>query len=243
MASWVVGPAGRAKATAAADVVLAAYAVLDGSEQEEAFAKINDSRLARIAGEDDEIAVYIRSLRRVADLVDGEVTPANYRAARRTLLANGEDIVEFNAVVRYFGSWLQAKEALALADVATPRKIEARFRSRLVGKVHRYREETLRDALVRCARDLGYVPLVIEYEHWRQRELELAKARGEELFLPSDSPYRRRWGGWEQALAHFGFGSEAIAERLEAGRDRSNVSLAQFHFRQLEEGEHKDERG
>jgi hypothetical protein len=40
---------------------------------------------------------------------------------------------------------------------------------------------------VRCAADLGHVPLVIELELWRQREVEPAKARGEELFLPSDS--------------------------------------------------------
>lgn len=220
--------AGRAKATPAADIVVAAYSALSAGEREEAFVKINDLRLRELAGGDDEVALYIRSLRRIADVVGDELTPDRYRAARKTLLAQGEDIVEFNAVVRYFGSWRQAKEALALSDVETPRKIEARFRGRLVGKVHRYREETLREALLRCARDLGHVPLVIEYEHWRQRELELAKARGEELWLPSDSPYRRRWGTWEDALLHFGFAPEAIAERLEPGRAIGNANLIPF---------------
>jgi hypothetical protein len=223
-------PAGRAKATRAADVVIVAYSALSDEEREEAFTKINDARLSALAGSDDEIAIFIRSLQRVADVVDDELTPTNYRVARRTLLADGEEIAEFNAVVRFFGSWLQAKEALALADVNTPRKIQARFRSRLVGKVHRYREDSLREAVTRCAADLGHVPLVIEYEHWRQRELELAKARGEELFLPSDSPYRRRWGGWEQALLHFGFTPAAIADRLEPGRERSNESLSHFRY-------------
>jgi hypothetical protein len=122
------------------------------------------------------------------------------------------------------------QRGLELGDTTTPRKIEARFRSRLVGKVHRYREETLRETLERCAADLGHVPLIIEFEHWRQRKLELAKAQGQELFLPSDSPYRRRWGSWQDALLHLGFTPEAIAERLEPGRRHSNESLKRFQF-------------
>ncbi len=224
--------AGKTKPTAAADVVVAGYAALAPEERHEAFVKINDLRLRELAGEDDEIAYYVRSLLRVADAAGGELTPDSYRRVRRALVAEGEDIAEFNTVCRYFGSWRQAKEALELAEVTTPRKIEARFRGRLVGKVHRYREETLRDTLRRCARDLGHPPLVIEFEHWRQRELELAKARGEELFLPSDSPYRRRWGSWETALAEAGgFSLDAIADRLEPGRVVGNDNLTPFRHR------------
>jgi hypothetical protein len=222
--------AGQSKRTPAADVVAAAYTALAPEEREEAFVKINDLRLRALAGNGDEVAYYVSSLVRVADVADGELTPDIYRRARRVLLQEGEDVAEFNTIVRFFGSWRQAKEALELAEVNTPRKIEARFRGRLVGKVHRYREQTLREAIARCARDLGHVPLVIEFEHWRQRELELAKARGEELWLPSDSPYRRRWGSWEEALLHCGFTPEAIAERLEPGRERSDQSLKRFQF-------------
>jgi hypothetical protein len=39
------------------------------------------------------------------------------------------------------------------------------------------------------------VPLVIEFELWRQRQIELAKARGEDMFLPSDSFNGRATGG------------------------------------------------
>jgi hypothetical protein len=91
------------------------------------------------------------------------------------------------------------------------------------------RGDAARDARALC-RDLGHVPVVIEFELWRQREIELAKARGEDLFLPSDSPYRRRWGGWEAALRHFGFEPEEIEGRLEPGRERSNESLQRFQF-------------
>lgn len=223
--------AGKSKRTPAADVVAAAYTALAPEEREEAFVKINDLRLRDLAGEDDEVAYYVRSLVRVRDVSEGELTPDVYRRARRTLLSDGEDVAEFNAVVRFFGSWRQAKEALQLAEVETPRKIEARFRGRLVGKVHRYREETLRQTLERCARDLGHVPLVIEFEHWRRRELELAKARGEQLFLPSDSPYRRRFGTWEDALLHFGFTPESVAERLEPGRAIGDANLVPFQYR------------
>jgi hypothetical protein len=215
-------------ATTATDLLLVAFTALAPEEQEEAFARIGEARLTRLAGEDDETAQFLRSLQRVQEHAGCELTPDVYRSARTELRAAGEEIVGLSAVIRYFGSWRQAKEALELSAINTPRKIEARFRSRLVGKVHRYREETLRETLERCAGDLGHVPLIIEFEHWRQREVELAKAQGKELFLPSDSPYRRRWGSWEDVLRHFGFTPEAIATRLEPGRERSNASLERF---------------
>jgi hypothetical protein len=217
-------------ATSGAELLAVAFTALAPEEQEEAFARINEIRLTRLAGEESATALFIRSLRRVADVVGDELTPDLYKSVRRELLAGGEEVVEFNAVCRHFGSWRAAKEALGLSDVTTPLKIEARFRSRLIGKVHRYREETLRETLEHCARDLGHVPLVIEFELWRQREIELAKARGEDVFLPSDSPYRRRWGGWEAALRHFGFEPDDIEARLEPGRERSSESLQRFQF-------------
>jgi hypothetical protein len=57
---------------------------------------------------------------------------------------------------------------------------------------------------------------VAEFEWWRDRELELARAEGNAaLHLPSPSPYRRRWGSWEAALLHFGYTPDQVAERLE----------------------------
>ncbi len=218
------------KPTSAIDLVVTAFSALAADEQDEAYTRIHDLRLTRLAGEDSEMARHLRSLRRVADVVGADLTPETYRAARRTLVADGEEVIEFNALLRYFGSWRAAKDAIGLAELETADKIEARFRSRLVGKVHRYREDTLRETLERCAGDLGHVPLIIEFEHWRRRELELAKARGEELFLPSDSPYRRRWGSWDKALLALGFSAEEVYARLEPGRDASNESLKRFQF-------------
>ena len=216
--------------TSGAEIVAVGFAALGADEQEEAYARVTGIRLTRLAGEESETAQLIVSLRRVADVTGEELTPDLYRQVRRELVARGEELSEFNALVRHFGSWRVAKEALGLSEVTTPAKIEARFRARLVGKVHRYREDTLKATLEKCAADLGHVPLVIEFEHWRQREMELAKAQGQELFLPSDSPYRRRWGSWEDALLHFGFTPEAVKERLEPGRERSAESLARFQF-------------
>jgi hypothetical protein len=177
------------------------------------------------------MARHLRSLRRVADVVGSELTPELYTSARRQLIAEGEEIVEINALRRFFGSWSRAKDALGLSDVATPLKIDSRFRAKRVGKVHRYREETLREVLERCARALGHVPLVIEFELWRQREHELAKARGEELHLPSDSPYRRRWGSWDAALLALGFSEDDVLARLEPGRSVGNENLTPFQYR------------
>jgi hypothetical protein len=217
-------------ATSGTQIVIVGFAALEPDEQDEAYAQITDLRLTRLAGVESETAQLLASLRRVAELTVGELSPGLYRRVRRELGTEGEEIAEFNALVRHFGSWRACKEALSLSEVTTPAKIDARFRSRLVGKVHRYREETLGETLQRCAHDLGHVPLVVEFEHWREREIELAKAQGRELFLPSDSPYRRRFGSWEAALLHFGFTPEAVAERLEPGLERSRDSLSCFRF-------------
>jgi hypothetical protein len=53
-------------------VVIVAYSALSDEEREEAFTKINDARLSALAGS-DEIAIFIRSLQRVADVVDYEL--------------------------------------------------------------------------------------------------------------------------------------------------------------------------
>lgn len=55
-----------------------------------------------------------------------------------------------------------------------------------------------------------------EFEWWRDHELELARAEGNDaLHLPSPNPYRRRWGSWEAALLYFGDTPDRVAERLE----------------------------
>jgi Homing endonuclease associated repeat len=223
-------PISRLVATSATDILIVAFNSLTPDEQERAYAQITDARVTRLAGEESEMARHLRSLRRVADVVGGELTPEGYTRTRRQLVAEGEEIIEINALRRFFGSWSRAKEALGLTDVATPLRIEARFRAKRVGKVHRYRDETLREIVHRCAADLGHPPLVIEFELWRQREHELAQARGEELHLPSDSPYRRRWGTWEAALLALGFDEADVLGRLEPGRATGNANLSPFQY-------------
>jgi hypothetical protein len=99
---------------------------------------------------------------------------------------------------------------------ARPRSIEARFAKRRLGKVWRYTEKTLGEVLRRAMSDTGRICQLAEFEHWRQRDLELARAPGEELHLPSAGPYGRRYGGtWKKALLHFGFTPDEVAERLE----------------------------
>ena len=306
--------------TSGADVVVAGFAALPRPEQEEAYARLSELRLRQLAAEEDETAVLIAALRRVADVTGGRLTPERYAAARDELRRNGVDVPHMAKLVRHFGGWAAAKEALALTEVTPVKKIEARFRARVEGgrphfsaseleaalrrcadelgrvpllseydawrekelalmrargqfprvpsvsvfrrrfgswektlvgigfatadvylrleppperasrlaKVNRYSEETLRDTLMRCVDELGYVPLIAEFNDWRRREL--ARTRKRKVILPSDSPYRYRYGTWAAALAHFGFDEAAIAGRLAAGRARSDASLAQYQF-------------
>ncbi len=221
----------KALKTSGLDVLLAAYQALQAEERDEAARRIRREQLARHAGEEGETARYLASLRRVAKELGHPPGVDDYRRVRRKLKARGETLDEVNAIIRHFGRWALAKEALDLSESQTARLIEARFRKRLTGKVQRFRTETLREALARATEDIGHVPLVTEYKAWRDRELELAKARGEFVSIPSDSPFRRRFGTWEKALRHFGYSEEEIEARLEPSRERSREALRLSGFR------------
>ena len=87
-------------------------------------------------------------------------------------------------------------------------------------KVQRYSEETLRATIERCVDELGRIPLIADFSEWRERELK--RSRTPDLLLPTDSPYRSRYGTWKRALAHFGFSEETVTARRNQGRDGSS---------------------
>ena len=177
---------------------------------------MSDVRLRRQAGSESDTERFIRSLRRVAEYVGHEPTSGEYKQASLELIETGEHVETFARMYSRFGSWPRAEEGLALSETTTARRIEARFRYRRVGKVWRFTEDTLRETMARCVEHYGRPPMVSEFEWWRDRELELARAVGNDgLHLPSASPYRRRWKSWEAALLHFGYTPDQVAERLE----------------------------
>lgn len=201
--------------TSGADVVVASYLLLGVEEREEAFQRIHQLRVDEEAADSSEAALYLRCLLRVAEDVGRTPTVDDYKEVQPRLAAAGEHIESFSKVYRFYGSWVRAREAVELSDSTTAKRIEARFRYRRVGKVWRYTEVALQTALMAAADHWGRPPSVAEFEWWRDRELELAKAAGDAIDLPSSSPYRKRWGTWEAALLHFGFTPEQVALRLE----------------------------
>jgi hypothetical protein len=202
-------------ATSGSDLLVAAYQALGGEEQDEAFERLHQLRIDKEAGTGSDMARYVRSLRRAAETLGRTPTADEYREVQPRLVEAGEDIESFSRLYRFFGSWPRAREALDLSETTTPRRIEARFRQRKLGKVWRYDDDDLRDALTRAAEHYGYPPSTTEFDWWREREFELARATGrEEPHLPSVTPYRKRWGGWEPALLHFGYSEQELARRL-----------------------------
>jgi hypothetical protein len=152
----------------------------------------------------------------VAEHLGHEPNSLDYKAAAEDLIARGEDIEPLHRVVRHYGSWRRAAEALGLSETETPKAIEARFKRRRLGQVWRYSEQTLRETLAQAAEHWGRAPSTEEYEHWRQRELELAKAQGKDaLHIPAYKVFWKRFGGWEQALRHFSYDQADIEARLE----------------------------
>lgn len=213
--------------TNATDVVLAGYRALTDDERDEVFERFCQLRVADAAEGDSDMARFLRSLAIVAEEVGRIPTVTDYKEAQPRLAAAGQPVESFTHVYAFFGgSWARVREALTLTESTTPRRIEARFRSRQLGKVWRYTDDTLREVLLRAAEHWGRPPSVAEFEWWREHELRLAQATGDgQLQLPSASPYRKRWGGWEPALLALGFSAEAVARRLEGKTEPHNKGL------------------
>jgi len=215
--SEVTDQANNERPTSAPELLLIAYRALSPSEQEQAHQLISSARVERLAGEDSETGRLLGDLRRVAEVVGQAPGVEDYKQVRREIAASGGgELAPVSQILKHFdGSWFSAKEALGLSETTTARKIDARFASRKLGKVWRYSDATMGEVLRRCVRDLGQVPQVAQFNHWRWREQELARERGQECHLPSPGAYRRRWGTWEDALLSFGYSKDEIDGRLE----------------------------
>lgn len=213
-------------ATSGIDLLLVSFEALSPEEREMAFERLAEARLRHRAADGSLEAGMLSSLLAVADHAGTrDLSPDVYRAARRELVEAGQSIETFNRVVRHYGTWRQAKEAVVLSGVTTTQRIESRFRSRRLGKIWRYTDEVLEETLRRCAEQVGSAPMVAELEWWRDRELELARARGEDAaHLPSATPYRKRWGSWQGALLHVGFSKAEIDARYGQRRVRVGAS-------------------
>jgi hypothetical protein len=201
----------------AADALVIVFAALAPDEQDDAFQRLRQVLTARDAAEESVMGRCIRSLLRVTEVIGHVPSVGDYREASKALREVGEDVESFANLYKNFGgSWPRAMEALELSETTTAERIAGRFASRKVGKVWRYSPERLREVLLAAAAHWGRPPSVAEFEFWRERELELLRAAGDpDTHLPSSSPYRRRWGGWEAALLALGFAPEEVALRLE----------------------------
>ena len=202
--------------TTGSEALLVLYAALSPEEQEEAYAHLRARRLDDQGDAEREMEKYVRSLRRVAEAVGHTPGVTEYKEVSQVLIAEGEEMEPFSRLYRYFGkSWARAQEALELSGETTTKAIEARFAHRRLGKPVRYSEDALREALAHAVEHFGRPPNTAEYHWWRERQLELARAKGEtHPHLPTDGPYRDRWKSWEAALLHFGYTPNEIAHRL-----------------------------
>jgi hypothetical protein len=202
--------------TPATDGLIALFRVLRPEEQEAVLRDCQAIWLQSLESTDTRAARIIASLNRVAEVMGETPGVEDYKRVRAELIKDGAvGLVPSSQILRHFGSWHLAREAVDLTQVSSVRKVEERFRKRRLNRVWRYTEDTLRETLRRAVEDLGRVPQVAEFEFWREREIELARARGELLHLPSPGAYRRRYGNWEKALSHFDYTSDERAERLE----------------------------
>jgi hypothetical protein len=181
------------------------YEALSSEEQDAAAERLHRKRAVAQAQEDTVTAKMLRSLLRVAEVEGAPPTYERYRAIQRQLADEGEDIVPAHKLIRHFGSWRLAREALNLSEVSTADAIDERFRKRQLDRMWRYTEAELSQALSQAVEHYWRAPTVAEFEWWRRRQLALAAAEGNNGFhLPGRQVYWRRYGPWDKVLAHFG---------------------------------------
>ncbi|MBN8868738.1 MAG: hypothetical protein J0H66_02545 [Solirubrobacterales bacterium] len=203
----------KAERTSGVDLLVSAFVTLNEVEQQAALAACQAKWLESCEAGNSEASLVFASLRRSVEECGEFPGVEQYRDLRKSL---GEEILPFSRVLRFFnGSWHQAREAMDLLEVTTERRIQSRFESRQLGKIWKYTDETLRHCILEAGNAIGRAPQVSEYLWWREERRELAKAKGETLFLPTATPYRNRFGSWEGALLHYGYTQEEIDKRLE----------------------------
>jgi hypothetical protein len=203
--------------TSGVDVVLVIFQALSPEEQEAAYQRLIERRPQAQTAEETELEKYVRSLRRVAEALGEEPDSSDYKRIAKQLREEGEDVESFSAVYNYFGrSWKRAREALFLSGETSTRVIESRFAKRKLGMNSPYPEEILRETLAHAVEHYGRPPNTGEYAWWREQQIALAHAQGDENpQIPTDAPYRGRWKAWDAALLHFGYTPEQLALRDE----------------------------
>jgi hypothetical protein len=202
--------------TPATDAVLILFTALDETEQQEIADRIATALAMRAVSQESASAPFVRSMARIVEFIGHLPSVDEYRDARDALVQAGEDIETYSRLVRHYGTFRRAKEALDLSKTTSIRNADARFRHRRINKIWRFTDETLGEHLARCVEYFGgAIPTLDEHAAWRQRELRLAAAEGNDaLQVPSARPYQERWG-WAGSFEHFGHSPEAIAQRLE----------------------------
>jgi hypothetical protein len=147
-----------------ADALIVLYEALAPEEQDAAYERINERRLRQQKVAETEMAMHVRSLRRVAEVVGRESGVDDYRSVSRQLISEGEEVSSFKRLYEFFnGSWPQAREALRLSGETSARGIEARFRNRKLAKISRYTEEVLKETLSQTAAHYGRPPSTEEF--------------------------------------------------------------------------------
>lgn len=188
-------------ATRGVDLILVSFQALGQEEQAESLQLMHEHHLQLVVEQEGEEAQLIQSLKRAAEHTGADPLGVNdYRRAAKELRKQEEELSPLSRQVRRWGSWRQAREALQLSGYSAARAIVARFAKGRLDKIWRYTEASLAGAMARCVADLGHVPQVAEYEHWRARELELARAQGDDGFI-------------FRAMGRSGGGSEAAGRR------------------------------
>jgi hypothetical protein len=155
----------------------------------------------------------IGALRTVAEAIGRAPSTSDYVAEYERRRDRGvAGLPAVSTVVKHFAGW---DNALAAAGLAPDRPI-GRLRRRQTyqrRQVHRYSDERLIECLQACAREIGRIPMVRDYQGWRAAILSGTPGRRRPAL--SDVPDRRtihnRYGSWPNGLAAAGLSPDESA--------------------------------
>ena len=156
------------------------------------------------------LAAVVQAVGREPDIDD-------YRRASQRLREEGEDVQLFSRLYLFFGhSWPRAREALKLSGETSTSHLEARLRSRRLGRINRYTEDTLRATLAQAVEHYKRPPSTAEFSGGASSDSRShgLKART----IPKCHPTTPTGGGGEPG--------GAPASRLHAGRGGAQAGAA-----------------
>ena len=201
--------------TSGVQALLVVFAALTPEEQEEAFVELRTLRVEAQDEAEREMDTYLRSLRRVAEVIGHTPGVPEYKEVSVALREQGEDIEPFTRLYRYFGtSWARARRHLNCLARRGPRPSKRASRIGVSASPGATPRTNCGKRWRPASRTSAGLPTRRTIPGGASGSSNLRERSAGTVCTSRRRTYRERWGGWEPALLHFGYTPDTRAHQL-----------------------------